>query len=135
MYVCMYIAILGIFGCSRWIFKLPLLTLWRISWNCDANFIESVVDFGKIAIFYYINPVNLWARETFSSSEIFDFFLQTLEVLIIQMFHLLSKSHTKVLHIFCDYCEWCCFSNFSLSLFILCVQKGHWFVWVYIIPS
>ena len=47
----------------------------------------------------------------------------------------LVKSHTKVFYIICDYWEGCFFPNFHLSLFILCVEKGHWFVWVNFISS
>jgi hypothetical protein len=49
----------------------------------------------------------------------FDFFLQKLEVSVIQIFHLLGYSHTKEFYIICDYCEGFLFSNFFLSLFIL----------------
>ena len=56
-----------------------------------------------------------------STSELFfDFSLQRFKVLIIQIFHFLSYSHAKVFYIICDYCEWCCFPNFLLSLFIAC---------------
>jgi hypothetical protein len=48
----------------------------------------------------------------------FHFFLERLEVLIRQIFHLLSGSYKKLFYI-CDYCEGCCFPNFFLSLFII----------------
>jgi hypothetical protein len=28
-----------------------------------------------------------------------------------------------------------CFPNFFLSLFILCLEEGHWFAWINFIPS
>ena len=32
-------------------------------------------------------------------------------------------------------CEGCCFLNFILSPFFICIPKGYWFVWVYFISS
>jgi hypothetical protein len=41
--------------------------------------------------FYYVNPTHPWQLEMFPSFEVFfDFFLQTLEVLVIQIFHFLG---------------------------------------------
>jgi hypothetical protein len=69
--------------------------------------------------FDFINPANPQAREIFPSSEVFfDFFLQRLAVLVKQIFYLLSKTHTKILDIVCDYCEEF-FPIFLLSMFIL----------------
>ena len=56
--------------------------------NFDRDCIESVDLFWQDDLFYYINPANSWAWEIFPSSEIFNFFLQRLVVLIIQIFHL-----------------------------------------------
>jgi hypothetical protein len=54
--------------------------------------IESVDCFLQDGHFYYINPANRWAQEIFPSSEIFfDFFLQRLQVIVIQAFHLLES--------------------------------------------
>ena len=85
---------------SRWICKLPFLTQWRIELEfwwvlhwicrfCSAN-----------RHFYYINPANPWVWEIILSSEFFNFFLQRLEVLVIQTFHFRSYSHTNVFYIF-----------------------------------
>jgi hypothetical protein len=41
----------------------------------------------------------------------------------------------EIFYIICDYCETCCFPNIVLSMFILCVEEGHWFVWVNFISS
>jgi cysteine synthase len=40
--------------------------------------------------FYYSNPANPRAWENIPSSEIFAFFLQRLEVFVVQIFHLLA---------------------------------------------
>ena len=95
----MFIPIEVLSGCYRWIWNLLFLTLWRIELEFGWDCIESVDCFLQEGHFYYINPANSWAWEIFPSSEIFDFFLQRLEVLVIQVFHLLSKSHTKVFYI------------------------------------
>jgi hypothetical protein len=57
----------------------------------DGDCIESVDYILQVGHFYYINPANPSAWEIFSSSEIsFDFFLERLEVLVIQFIHLLG---------------------------------------------
>jgi hypothetical protein len=33
-----------------------------------------------------------------------------------------------------NYCEGCCFPNFFLSQFIICIKEGYWSVWVSFIP-
>jgi hypothetical protein len=75
------------------------------------------------------------SMETFPSSEIFNIFLQRREVLVKQIFHLISQSHIKVFYIISDYWEGWCFPNFFLSLFILGVEVGHLFVLVKFISS
>jgi hypothetical protein len=52
-------------------------------------------------------------------------FLQGLEVLVIQKFHLLGKSFTKIFYIICDYYKGYCFHNFFLSQFIICIKEGY----------
>ena len=95
-----------------------------MSWNFDGDCIESADCFRQDSHFYYINAANAWSWEIFPSSEIFfDFFLQRLEVLIIQIFYFLSWIHTKVFYIICDYCEGCCFPNFFLSLLSFVYRK------------
>jgi hypothetical protein len=62
-----------------------------LSWNFDEECIESVDCLWQAVHFCYINLANLWAWEIFPSSKMFfDFFLQRLEVLVIQIFHLLG---------------------------------------------
>jgi hypothetical protein len=104
--------------------QIALSNSLKLSWNFDGNCIESVDCFWQDNHFYYIHPANPWAWEIFPSSESFDFILQRLEVLIIQIVHFFSKSNTRVFYNICDYCEGCSFTNFFLSLFILCVEKG-----------
>jgi hypothetical protein len=74
---------------SRWICKLPFLILLRSELEFDGDCIESVDCFRQDSQFYYINFANPWAWEISLSSKIFDFILQRLEVLIIQICHFL----------------------------------------------
>jgi hypothetical protein len=81
--------ILG-FCYSRWICKLLFLTLRKVELEFYGDCIESVGCFQQDGHFYNISSANPWAWKIFPSSEIFfDFFLQRLEVLTIQIFHLL----------------------------------------------
>jgi hypothetical protein len=65
----------------------------------------------------------------FPPSEVFlHFFLQKLEVLVMQIFPLVGKSYTKIFYIICGYCEGCCFPNFFLSPFITCIKEDYRFV-------
>jgi hypothetical protein len=66
-----------------------LIKIIEESWNFDGDFIEPIDCFWQDGHFYYINSGNPCAWEIFSSFEILVFFLQKLEVLIIQIFHLL----------------------------------------------
>jgi hypothetical protein len=52
-------------------------------------------------------------------------FFQGFEVLVIQIFHLLGQSYNKVFYSICAYCEGCCFTNFLLSLFVICIKEGY----------
>ena len=47
------------------------------------------------------------------------------EVFDIEIFHLLGKSYTTIFYIICGHCEGCCFLNFFLSLFIICIKEGY----------
>ena len=71
-------------GYYKWMCNFFFLTLWRIDLEFWWGFIVSVDCFWQDGHFYYINPANPWAWEIFPSSEIFEFFLQRLEVLVIQ---------------------------------------------------
>jgi hypothetical protein len=71
--------------------KCPFQLSEELSWNFDRNCSESVDCFRQNGHFYLINPANVWAWEIFPSSDIFfNFSLQSLEVLIIQIFLFLS---------------------------------------------
>jgi hypothetical protein len=80
-----------IFCYSKWVCKLLLLILWRIELKCWWRLHWICGFLSANGYFYYINPDNSWAWEIFPSSEnFFGFFLQSLEVLVIQIFHLLG---------------------------------------------
>jgi hypothetical protein len=69
----------------------PFYLSEELSWNFDGDCIESVDCFQQDSHFYYINPANPLTWEIFPPSEIFfNFFLQRLKVLIIQISHFLS---------------------------------------------
>ena len=72
----------------------PFYLSEELSRNFDGDCIESIDCFWQDSHFDYINPANPWAWEIFPPSEIFfNFFLQRLEALVIQIF-LLSTSST-----------------------------------------
>ena len=80
-------------------------------------------------LFYYINPAHQWPWEIFPSSKIFfDFFVQRLNVLVIQIFPLLCSSHTKIL--FVTIVKYVVLKNLFLSIIILWVEESSWIVWV-----
>jgi len=54
----------------------------------------------------------------------FDLFFSDFEVLVIQIFHLLGKSYTKIFYILYDYFMGFCFPNFFLALIIICINEG-----------
>jgi hypothetical protein len=49
---------------------------------------------------------------------------QRYEVLVLEIFHLLGKSYTKTFYTIFGYCKGCCFSNFFLRLFIICIKNA-----------
>lgn len=77
--------ILG-FCYARWIWE--LLFLWRIDGKFDGDCIKSIYCLEQYGHFYYIPPANPQASDIFPSSEVFDFFLLRLEVLVLQISHL-----------------------------------------------
>jgi hypothetical protein len=77
------------------------------------------ITFGELAMFTKLMLLIHDHGRSFHLLKVFNFFLQRLDVLVIQIFHLLDLSHTKVFYITCDCYEGCCFPNFFLSLFIL----------------
>jgi hypothetical protein len=73
-----------VFGYSKWICKLLSLTLKnQLSANFDGDCIGSLDCFQQDGHFYYINSANPWAWKILPSSEIFEFFLQGHEILVI----------------------------------------------------
>ena len=105
------------------------LTLWRIElelwwglhWICRLLLANGH--------FYYINPANPWAWEIFPSSEkFFNFFLQRLEVLIIQSFHfpgfLLFQMNLQIA-LFISMKNWVgIFTGTALNLYIALGKMG-----------
>ena len=61
------------------------------------------------------------------SFEVFKFFLKGLEVLFIQIFHMLIYSYTKIFYTVYANCEGCGFLTFFLSTFIICIMEGYLF--------
>jgi hypothetical protein len=57
-------------------------------------------------------------------------FFRDYEVLVVQIFHFLGKSYTKILYTICGYCERYCFHNLFLSLFMVCIKDEYWLVWI-----
>jgi hypothetical protein len=62
-----------------------------------------------------------------SSEVVFDFFLERLEVLVIQTLHLFNWRYPQDILYICDYCEGSCFPIFFLSPFIICIKEAYWF--------
>ena len=107
-----------------------------MSWDFDGDCIESVACFQQYGHFCYINLANPWACEIFPSSEVFfDFFLQRLDVLVIQIFHLLDWSHSKLFYITFGYCKKFDFPNLFLSHFMFSITKGSWILWSNFVSS
>jgi hypothetical protein len=104
------------------LFFMSMKNLLEFWWCC----IEFVDCFWRDSHFYSVNPTSPWSWAIFPSSEVFfNFFFQGFEVLVIQIFHLLGKSYTKIFFTICGYCEGCYFSNFFFSLFIICAKEGY----------
>jgi hypothetical protein len=59
-------------------------------WDFGGDCVEFVYCLWLDGHFYYINCAKPWAWEIAPFSEIFDFFLERLEVIIIEFFHLLA---------------------------------------------
>ena len=63
--------------------------------------IESVDCFWQDGYFYYVNLTNPWAWKISPFSEVFfDFFLEKLEVLILQIFHLFGRVTSRYFTLF-----------------------------------
>jgi hypothetical protein len=62
-----------------------------LSWSFDGHWVESIDCFQEDGHFYYINLANPWSSKIFPSSGIFlKFFIQKVEVILMQIFHLLG---------------------------------------------
>jgi hypothetical protein len=72
----------------------------------------------------------LWIHEHGRSEIFLDFFLERLEVIIIQIFHVFVLSYCKFFYIICDSCGENWFPNFHLSLYIICLREVYWFILV-----
>lgn len=64
---------------------------------------------GNVTVFWYL----------------LQFLLQRFGVFVIQVFYWIGYSYPKISYITCDYCEGCCFSDFSLRLFVICILGGY----------
>ena len=85
------------------------------------------IAFGKMAITtILILPIHDHGRCFHLLRSLISFF-RDLKFLSYRSFTFLFRI-TPMYFVFFDYCEGCCFPNFILSLFKLCVGKGHWFV-------
>jgi hypothetical protein len=92
--------------------------------------------FSKIAIFtILILSIHEHGRSFYLLKSSLISFFRDLKSLSYRSFTFLVRIITKIFYIFCDYCEGFYFPNLFLSLFILCVEKGHLFVWVNFIFS
>ena len=101
----------------------------------DGDYIESTENLWQNGHFYYVDSANTLAWGISLFAELFNFFLERLEVIVMQIFHLFGKSYTKIFYIICSYCEGSCFANFFLILFIICIKEGYWAIWVNFISS
>jgi hypothetical protein len=94
----------------------------KLCWNFDEDCIESADCFWSDYHFYCAKLINSGAWDIFKSSEFFfDFILQRLESLFIQIFHLFDLIYTRKFYIICNYCGGC-FLFFFLSTFIICIS-------------
>lgn len=74
---------------------------------------------------YYDKFIDLWAWEIFPPSDIFsNFSLQSSCQIVLWLAWL--DLH-KIFYIVFGYFEGCCFTDFFLSSFIICIQEGYWF--------
>lgn len=64
----------------------PFKSYKELCWDFDQDCVASVDCFWSDGYVHCANPANPWAWEIFSSSDIFSFFLQSLEVFVIQVF-------------------------------------------------
>jgi hypothetical protein len=68
------------------------IALWRSVKNFYGNYINLQTVFGKMTIFYYVNPTDQWARENFPFSVIFlNFFLRDFKILSYRSFPCLVR--------------------------------------------
>jgi hypothetical protein len=86
--------ILGILSLSRWIWEFLFSYLWRIVlwfwWGFHWIYRLPLIGWP----FLQINSANQLSWEISPFSEIFDFFLEKLEIIVIQIFQMLGKIST-----------------------------------------
>jgi hypothetical protein len=108
----------------------------ELSWNFDGDCIESVDWFCKMAIFtILILPIHEHGRSFHLLRSSLISFFRNLTFLSYRSFTCLVRVTPIYFILICDYCERCCFPNFFLSLFMLWVDEGHWFVWINFVSS
>ena len=89
--------------------------------NCVGILIGIALDlliaFGKMTIFtMLILPIHEHGRSLhFLREDFFNFFLQRVGFLVIEIFYLFGYSHLKIFYIICDCCEGCYLSNFNMQ--------------------
>jgi hypothetical protein len=62
-------------------------------------------------------------------------FLRDLKLLSYISFTCLFRTTPMIFYIICGYCEESCFTNYFLSLFIIFIKEGYWFIWVNLISG
>ena len=61
-------------------------------------------------------------------------FFKDLKLLLYRSFTCLVRIAPKIFCILCGYCKGCCFTDFFLSPFIVCIYKIHWFFELILYP-
>ena len=75
--------------------------------------------------------INPWEWESSPFSDIFfDFFLERLQLIFIQVLQLFCYRYPQDILYYLGLLWMEFFCNFFLSLFILCIIEGYWFIWV-----
>jgi hypothetical protein len=87
--------------------------------------------------FYYVKPITQRTWEIFPSTHIFfkSLLSSNLDFLVVTVFHLLSKSYTKIFYIICDYHKAYCFHNSFLTFLLFVHRQSTEFFWVNLLSS
>jgi hypothetical protein len=88
-----------------------------------ANFTIVIITVYKLWIFLHLLKSSLIS------------FFRDLNFLSYKSLICLVSVTRKIFYIICEYFEWCHFPNFILSVFILRVEEGYWFVWINFISN